>query len=156
MLQKGLLLDLIISDFDWTSGVFVVQNPKIGRVFQAYVRTWMNDLIESGVHLTCGMKLLIVDQTSTTVSLYEWATSCQCPKHDSRLIDLFYWKNPGCWLDVLCWFFSKKKPLSEYMYIYNQISNIRRALVGNKIVDHSDVVGASPVGAAPTTSSFST
>ena len=34
-------------------------------------------------------------------------------------------------------------------------SNIRRTL-GNKIVDHSDVVGASPVGAAPTTSSFST
>ena len=28
--------------------------------------------------------------------------------------------------------------------------------MGNKIVDHSDVVGASPVGAAPTTSSFST
>ena len=35
-------------------------------------------------------------------------------------------------------------------------SNIRRTLAGNKIVDHSDVVGASPVGAAPTTSSFST
>ena len=28
-------------------------------------------------------------------------------------------------------------------------------LVGNKIVDHSDVVGGSPVDAAPTTSSFS-
>ena len=40
--------------------------------------------------------------------------------------------------------------------IYRQISNISRILVGNKIVDHSDVVGASPVGAAPTTSSFST
>ena len=39
---------------------------------------------------------------------------------------------------------------------YRKTSNIRRALVGNKIVDHSDVVGASPVGAAPTTSSFST
>ena len=39
---------------------------------------------------------------------------------------------------------------------YRQVSNISRALVGNKIVDHSDVVGASPVGAAPTTSSFST
>ena len=37
---------------------------------------------------------------------------------------------------------------------YRQVSNIRRTLVGNKIVDHSDVVGASPVGAAPTTSSF--
>ena len=35
-------------------------------------------------------------------------------------------------------------------------SNIRRTPVGNKIVDHSDVVGASPVGAAPTTSSFLT
>ena len=37
-----------------------------------------------------------------------------------------------------------------------KISNIRRILGGNKIVDHSDVVGASPVGTAPTTSSFST
>ena len=39
---------------------------------------------------------------------------------------------------------------------YHKTSNIRRTLVENKIVDHSDVVGASPVGAAPTTSSFST
>ena len=38
---------------------------------------------------------------------------------------------------------------------YRQISNIRRTL-GNEIGDHSDVVGAPPVGAAPTTSSFST
>ena len=40
--------------------------------------------------------------------------------------------------------------------IYRQVSNIRRTLEGNWIVDHSDVVGASPVGAAPTTSSFLT
>ena len=39
---------------------------------------------------------------------------------------------------------------------YRQVVNIRRTLIGNKVVDHSDVVGASPVGAAPTTSSFST
>ena len=39
--------------------------------------------------------------------------------------------------------------------IYCQISNIKHTLVGNKIVDHSDVVGASPVAATPTTSSFS-
>ena len=39
---------------------------------------------------------------------------------------------------------------------YRQVSNIRRTALGNKIVDHSDVVGASPVGAAPTASSFST
>ena len=39
---------------------------------------------------------------------------------------------------------------------YRKTSNINRTLVGNKIADNSDVVGASPVGAAPTTSSFST
>ena len=39
---------------------------------------------------------------------------------------------------------------------YREASNISRILVGNKIVDNSDVVGTSPVGAAPTTSSFST
>ena len=38
---------------------------------------------------------------------------------------------------------------------YRQTSNINRTLGGKKIVDHADVVGASPVGAAPTTSSFS-
>ena len=39
---------------------------------------------------------------------------------------------------------------------YRKIFNIRRTLVGNVIVDHSDVVGASPVGAAPITSSLLT
>ena len=39
---------------------------------------------------------------------------------------------------------------------YRKASIIRRALVGNKIVDNSDVVGASPVGAALTTSPFPT
>ena len=37
-----------------------------------------------------------------------------------------------------------------------QSFNISRTLVGNKIIDHSNVVGASPVSAAPATSSFST
>ena len=39
---------------------------------------------------------------------------------------------------------------------YPQGSNIRRTLVGNKIVDRSHVVEASPASAAPTTSLFST
>ena len=38
-----------------------------------------------------------------------------------------------------------------YIYIYT-----RRTLIGSEIVYHSDVVGASPVGSAPTTSSFLT
>ena len=55
---------------------------------------------------------------------------------------------------------TKLKHCSTVFYsnhcIYRQTANISRTLVGKKIVDHSDVVGASPVGAAPTTSSFST
>ena len=50
--------------------------------------------------------------------------------------------------------FSHSRPW--LLKMYRKTSNIRRTLVGNKIVDHSDVVGASPVGATPTTSSFST
>ena len=52
----------------------------------------------------------------------------------------------------------KYLPRSEsnlHQYIYRKTFNISRTLIGNKIVDNSDVVGASPVGAAPT-SSFAT
>ena len=41
-------------------------------------------------------------------------------------------------------------------YSHRQVSNTRLTLIGNYIVDHSDVVEVSPVGAAPTTSLFST
>ena len=39
---------------------------------------------------------------------------------------------------------------------YRQTSYLSHTLVSNKIVDHSDIVGALPVGAGPTTSSFFT
>ena len=42
----------------------------------------------------------------------------------------------------------------SHKQLYRNTSYISRTLVCNKIVDHSDVVGASPVGAAPTTSSY--
>ena len=47
-------------------------------------------------------------------------------------------------------------PARNNFVTYRKTSNISRTLVGNKIVDNSDVIGASPIGAAPTTSSFST
>ena len=40
--------------------------------------------------------------------------------------------------------------------IYHPTSNKSHTLSGNKIVDHPDVAGAPPVGAVPTTSSFTT
>ena len=39
---------------------------------------------------------------------------------------------------------------------YRKTTNISRTLLGNQIVDHWHVVGASPVGAAPTATSLST
>ena len=61
----------------------------------------------------------------------------------SLYICVFYIRNSHNGLHITIW-------------LYRKISNISRILVVNEIVDHSDVVEASPVGAAPTTSSFST
>ena len=52
--------------------------------------------------------------------------------------------------------FTEEGNISVAIIVHRPTSNISRTLVKNKIVDHSDVVGASPVGAAPITSSFST
>ena len=54
--------------------------------------------------------------------------------------------------------FTGDKPLSELMVAYRQTFNISCALEDNYLADLSHVVGALPVGAAPTTltSSFST
>ena len=77
------------------------------------------------------------------------------------LVQIMAWRRPG------------DKPLSEPMLVillthiyaslclnelryYHQTSNISCSWLGDNKVDHSDVVGASPVSAAPTTSAFLT
>ena len=59
-------------------------------------------------------------------------------------------------MDILQFWTKPSLYSNLFQWVYHQISNIRRTLVGNIIVDHSDVVRALPVGTAPTTSSFST
>ena len=44
----------------------------------------------------------------------------------------------------------------SFKFIYCQAFNISHTWIANNLVDHSDVVGAPPVGAAPTTSSYLT
>ena len=46
--------------------------------------------------------------------------------------------------------------LVAWLFHNLQTFNISHTLIANKIVDHSDVVGALPVGTAPTTSSLLT
>ena len=49
-----------------------------------------------------------------------------------------------------------KSIMVQFSNAYCQTSNISYTLVGNKTVDHSDVIGALPVRAAPTTFLFMT
>ena len=57
-----------------------------------------------------------------------------------------------CHINCLSALFPKGQlKIQNFHCTYRKTSNIRCTLIGNKIVDHSDVVGA-----APTTSSFST
>ena len=72
---------------------------------------------------------------------------------------VWFWLIVSSWIDLhtSCRLTSLEQGQQYYYQIpvkYRKLSNISRTLVGNKIVDHSDVVGASPVGAAPTTSFF--
>ena len=69
----------------------------------------------------------------------------------------FYWIFHENGIDLLYSINSSKNAAPIYNHVYyRQVSNISRTLVGDQIVKHSDVVGASPVGADPDTSSFST
>ena len=48
------------------------------------------------------------------------------------------------------------EPNNPNLYLYHKTSDISQSLKDYKVVDHSDVVGTSPVGATPNTSLFST
>ena len=63
------------------------------------------------------------------------------------------WKMCASYMNLYMMTQKRKQSIAR---AYRQTSNIRRSLVGNKLVDHSNVVGTSPVGATPTISSFST
>ena len=52
--------------------------------------------------------------------------------------------------------YSYRGDTSQWTEVPLNLIHQTQALAGNEIVDHLDVIGASPVGAAPTTSSSST
>ena len=53
----------------------------------------------------------------------------------------------------MCWYSAYS---TQFILEYRETSNKRHTLVGNISVEHFDVVWASPVDAAPTTSSLTT
>ena len=82
------------------------------------------------------------DTTSQMIAAYSGNHGLDQPRY---IIPTGKCLAPQCLLTVL-YIWQKKT--------YRQISITKGTLEGNKIIDHSDVTGASPVGAARTTSSF--
>ena len=80
-----------------------------------------------------------------------------CNLSDNHVLVPFW---SGMWfsgpMEILNTYSADTEPADSVGYkdTYHQTSNISHTLVGNKTVDHSDVVRASAFGAAPTTSSF--
>ena len=115
----------------------------------AYMRQW----IGSALAQIMACRLFVAEPLSETMLTY-----CQL-EHKEHISIKFcfkfkYFPARRC---IWIWCLRMAAILSSGRWVkYRQVSNIRRTLIGNEIVDNSDVVGASPVGAAPTTSSLST
>ena len=78
----------------------------------------------------------------------------RCPSYQTRHSNESSIISPPTHGEWYCKYGRRVKALGPVRQ-YRQASNISCTLVCNKIVDHSDVARASPVGEAPTTSSFS-
>ena len=95
----------------------------------------------------------------TMVSLIHALSVQRNGVHGNRVHENVIWSS--IFSEAWCSYFIKYSEYEEYtnnnghLKQYHQTSNIMHTLVSIKVVDHSDVDGASLVGAAPTTSSFS-
>ena len=87
---------------------------------------------------------------------FRYGPANEMPSHNARIpIIKMSW-------DHLIFIMATPIPVRQYLFIKRWFSDTVKPLIwvapwwSNKIVENSHVVGASPVGAAPTTSSFST
>ena len=131
------------------------------NIHEIYATVVTKSLLGNGI-LQGKIRAGIVDGFWKWTETYVWAgvAACLCT-HESVIVVFISWGGRQHTLfyfihGIMSPLMTSKRWSSHTDSIYRQVSNIRRTLVVNQIVDHSDVVGASPVGAAPTTSSFST
>ena len=97
--------------------------------------------IETEIHRqTCGFPTLTVVQKSLTFLCFDINIFVQLGLYDIKL-------------DYMC---NQSVTALHEHGSYRKTSDVKHTLVGIKLVDHSDAVGAAPFSAAPTTSSFST
>ena len=90
VLKRGVLLDLKISDFGWKGGVFLVQNPRKGGIFLAWVRAWYTFWSSVGAGQENASQRLIHGEftcCSDKLTCYSWVAQ----KCTHLLISLFIW-----------------------------------------------------------------
>ena len=123
------------------------QNVEWKNVASIYIH-WFKSIIigilEWESHITWQMS----NSWSDFISSQEWARPTVFASAESGEDPMY-----SCWSNF---FFHSGLFQDKGHFMYHKTSNTSRTLVGNKIVDHSDVVEALPVCAAPPTSSFST
>ena len=112
--------------------------------------------------IKCRMKLLLCFQNSTVDAL-KFQNGLVFFSNYTKLFGSRNWWLPGyneiilISLQITNGYHWRRSLLAHWVHYleYRQNYNISRTLVGGTIVDHSGVVGALPVGADPTASSFS-
>ena len=107
-----------------------------------------------------GLQLFVDPQFPTLRKRFEISHHCIVVYSQWIMWFIHYWKiviqlNQEKKHLAIWWCTWSRDPVNV-ICTYRQISNMRHTLVSNEVVYHSDVVGESPVGAAPTTSSLST
>ena len=132
--------------------------PRAFRQLFLYNSNWTTP-VNNTCHIRHGLWHFRMNDCGTHVKIgYQPWLKC-CRTHSKTRV------NTGCTLlspYVAVVIFIKDTQFSAHKHDiwdvvnYRQTSNISRVLMGNNIFDHSDILGASPVGAASTTSSLST
>ena len=123
----------------WIGIIWWVNAEKHKCIAEALELRLLTVIQINGLVKDCGISIadaMEIQQSCTKPFLF-WLWGCPCGLLWSSL--LLYTCVVCCGTNTYC-----------------QTSNIRGTLVVNNIVYHSDVVGASPVSAVPSTSSFST
>ena len=139
---------------------------RLRKFYQKHFNQWPGLVFTNHVHSSCHDHRSAWETTKSSVQFvqvslcYYCCTQVICPRRPEVSWSTYWWPwFTSTWhphVGTLWWMKTLRGTILWWDTYYHKTSNISRTLVCNKIVDHSDVVGASPVSADPTTSSYLT
>ena len=155
---KGLHCTILFRPHGRHSNSFFVAVSLVPGIFHPIFRK-IRWLFNAGIVSIQGMAISLICRKKYSYNPLPCSTPCRVTSGRQNIIH-----DVACNSMVMAWCIERYQrqwhlavlPQYHWYWYCCQTSNIRLPLVSNKLVDYSDVVGASPVGAAPTTSSFLT